>query len=157
MENATRISSPPYGGRFIKTPWSDQVVVLDVLYSVKASQSVFHGVRAMNTDLRWDWPDVVHFLWVLEQDNDDDLKLAPEWQQPPRIINGELPCDIEFVIGDYQSAAGNTYLAVKWRGYDCPTWELEEDVTTWDCPERSRDRDTPTPISLDMDPPVNSV
>lgn len=144
MENTTRIASPPYSGRFIKTPWSDHVVVLDVLYSVKVAESVFHGVRAVNTDLQWDWPDIIHFLWVLEPDNDDDLKLAPEWDQPPRMMDHELPCGIELVIGDYQSTAGNTYLAVKWRDYDCPTWELEDDVIAWECMGIRRDRDTPT-------------
>ncbi|KAM3547321.1 hypothetical protein ARSEF4850_010094 [Beauveria asiatica] len=128
MERPTRITSPSYSGRYIKTPWSDQVVILDVLYSLKVSRSIFHGIRAINTDLQWDWPEIVNLLWIVEREDDDDLKLAPEWEQPSRSVDTELPRDIELVIGDHQSAAGNTYLAVKWRNFDCPTWELEKDV-----------------------------
>ncbi|TQV90174.1 hypothetical protein IF1G_11173 [Cordyceps javanica] len=133
MERATRIKSPSYCGRSIKTPWSDQVVVMDVLYSLKVSRSVFHGVRAINTDLRWDWSEIVNLLWIVEREEDGNLKLAPEWQQPSRSIETELPREIELVFGDHQSATGDTYLAVKWRDHDCPTWELEEDVRDWGC------------------------
>lgn len=112
---------------------------MDVLYSLKVSRSVFHGVRAINTDLQWDWPEIVNLLWIVEQENDDDLKLAPEWKQPSRSIDNELPRDIELVIGEHQSAAGNTYLAVKWRNHDCPTWELEEDVIARECREHRQD------------------
>lgn len=54
---------------------------------------------------------MINLLWVVEEG--DELRLAPEWEQPPRIINKELPCDIKLIIGDYQSAAGNTYLSEK--------------------------------------------
>ncbi|KAJ2978966.1 hypothetical protein NQ176_g3528 [Zarea fungicola] len=132
MEQPTMIKPPPYSGKFIKTPWSDQVVVVEVLYSVKVSQFIFHSVRAVNKDFQWDWPDITSLLWVIERDDDGTLKLAPEWVQPPRISGNEPSCDIELVLGDYQPAAGNTYMAVKWRDHDCPTWELKEDLMSWE-------------------------
>ncbi|KAJ2979271.1 hypothetical protein NQ176_g3357 [Zarea fungicola] len=141
MEQSTMIMPPPCSGRSIQTPWSDQVVVMDVLYSLKGSRTVFHGVRAVNTNLQWDWPDIVSLLWVVEQDDDTTLRLAPEWEQPPRISVDKLSCDIELVLGDYQSAAGNTYLAVKWRDHDCPTWEREEDVMAWEFWEHGQHQD----------------
>ncbi|KAJ2973937.1 hypothetical protein NQ176_g6321 [Zarea fungicola] len=141
MEQPTMIKPPPCSRRSIQTPWSDQVVVMDVLYSLKGSRTVFHGVRAVNTNLQWDWPDIVSLLWVVEQDDDGGLKLAPEWEQPPRISVNKLSCDIELVLGDYQSAAGNTYLAVKWRDHDCPTWEREEDVMAWEFWEHGQNQD----------------
>ncbi|KAK8146540.1 hypothetical protein G3M48_003002 [Beauveria asiatica] len=76
--------------------------MMDVLYSLKVSRSVFHGVRAINTDLQWDWPEIVTLLWIVERETDDDLKLAPEWEQPSRSVDTELPRDIELVIGDHQ-------------------------------------------------------
>ncbi|KAM3549526.1 hypothetical protein ARSEF4850_008806 [Beauveria asiatica] len=86
---------------------------MDILYSLK------------------DLPEIVNLLWIVEREDDDDLKLAPEWEQPSRSVDTELPRDIELVICDHQSAAGNTYLAVKWRDFDCPTWELEEDFNLY--------------------------
>ncbi|KAM3518601.1 hypothetical protein MY4038_010057 [Beauveria bassiana] len=91
--------------------------------------------------MQWDWPEIVSLPWIVEQENGDDLKLAPEWERPSRGIDNRLPRDVELVIGDHQSAAGNTYLAVKWWGYDCPTWELEEDVMARDCWENRQNWD----------------
>ena len=132
---------------------------MDVLYSFKVSRSVFHGVRAINTDLQWDWPDLVNLLWIVEQDNNDDLKLAPEWEQPSRSVDNEFPREIELVIGEHQTAAGNTYLAVKWQGYDCPTWELEEDVMARECWEHRQDRDklTCSTVEAGWGHPMNSA
>ena len=32
------------------------------------------------------------------------------------------------LIGYYRSVSGNVFVGVKWRGYECPTWELEDDL-----------------------------
>lgn len=87
---------------------------------------VFHGVRTETTDERWDWPDVESLLWVF--DDGIGLRLWQDFQYQPRVADGGAAFAVETILGDYESLSGNVYLGVKWRGYDCLTWELEEDM-----------------------------
>jgi hypothetical protein len=122
------IIAPQYyhRGRNIQTAWSPQVTILEVLLSVKVSHWVFHGVRAETLEPLWDWPDMESLLWVF--DDGTGFKLWQDFQHRPRIVNGEAAFGVESVVGHYQSETGNVYLGVKWWGYDCPTWELEDDM-----------------------------
>lgn len=117
-----------YKGRRIKTLWSPSVAVIEVLFSIKVLQQTYHGIRARYADESfWGLPNEESLLWVF--DDGHDLKLCQEMhQQGPRIINDRLQFNIEAVIGTYQSAVGNVYLAVKWQTCDYPTWELEDDI-----------------------------
>ncbi|KAK8038384.1 hypothetical protein PG994_015151 [Apiospora phragmitis] len=51
-----------------------------------------------------------------------------ECQQRPRLIDGEPTHAIEDVVAHYQTSTGSVYYAIKWAGYECPTWELESDL-----------------------------
>lgn len=113
-------------GRRVETTWSLHVTVVEVLISVQVSRCVFHGVRTETTDPQWDWPDVESLLWVF--DDGTGLRLWQDFQQQPRVADGRAAFPVETILGNYQSPSGNVYLSVKWRGYDCPTWELEEDM-----------------------------
>lgn len=126
METVTPINF--YKGRRIETLWSPSVAVTEVLFSVKVSRQLYHGIRASYVDENfWNFPSEESLLWVF--DDGHDLKLCQEMhQQGPRIINDKLQFDIEAIIGTYQSAIGNIFLAVKWQNSDYPTWELEDDI-----------------------------
>lgn len=116
-----------YRGRPVHTPWSSTVTITEVLYSVAISRWIFHGVRAVNVDSHVrDWPDVETLLWVF----DDGCQLKPwqETRQRPRFTEEESSYEVETSIGSYRSISGNVYVGVKWRGYESPTWELEDDL-----------------------------
>ncbi len=117
-------------GRLVKTPWSPQVRILEVLFSVRVSCRVFHGVRAETEDMNWDWPDVENLLWVFDGGN--GLQLSQVFQHHPHVVDRMINGKIEAIVGDYQSSSGNVYFGVKWEGYDCPTWELEEEILIHD-------------------------
>lgn len=113
-------------GRYVRTAWSSQVNIVEVLLSVRVSHWVFHGVRAETTDTLLDWPTVESLLWVFEDGG--DFKVYQDIQYfPPQVDDGDLDRQIEAILGHYQ-LAGDTYIAVKWQGHYCPTWELEEDI-----------------------------
>ncbi|KAI9146679.1 hypothetical protein HJFPF1_13584 [Paramyrothecium foliicola] len=116
-----------YRGSVIETPWSSHIVVVDVLFTIKTSKWTFHGVRAANTKRRaWDWPELEHLLWVF--DDGRGLRLWEDCHQRPYTSDGQSTHEIESIIGYYQSATGNIYTGVKWRDYDCPTWEFDEEI-----------------------------
>jgi hypothetical protein len=116
-----------YRGSVIETPWSSHVVVVEVLFTVKTSRWIFHGVRAVNAERQnWDWPDPENLLWLVE--NGHGLGLWEECRQRPHISDGQGTDEIESIIGHYQSATGNIYAGVKWQGYECPTWELDDKI-----------------------------
>jgi hypothetical protein len=113
-------------GRHIETAWSSTVAVVEVLLSLRVSHWTFLGVRAETTDMHWDWTGEESLLWVF--DDDGCLKVCQGLQSQPHILATEAEADygIESIIGRYLSASGHMYLAVKWRGFQCPTWEEEE-------------------------------
>lgn len=115
-----------YRGRRVETAWSLHVSVLEVLFSVQVCGWVFHGVRTETSDEQWDWPDIDSLLWVF--DDGTGLRLWQDFQHQPRVADDGASFEVEAILGDYRSPSGNVYLGVKWRGYDCPTWELEEDM-----------------------------
>lgn len=118
-----------YRGQLVHTPWSIKVAIVEVLISVKIATRTFHGVRAVNTDREsWDWLDVENLLWVY--DTGCGLHLWQQIKQRPFVFDESRKYKIEGIVGEYQSAAGNAYVGVKWRGYECPTWELEDDLST---------------------------
>lgn len=115
-----------YRGCIVPTPWSQRVIVVDVIYSVKIHDLNFHGIRVKNTDMNWDWPNVENLLWVAEDGT--GLQLWTELKQSPIIVNGQVKNEVQCFIGEYQSLSGNIYIGVKWREHDCPSWVLEEDL-----------------------------
>ncbi|KAK3933652.1 hypothetical protein QBC46DRAFT_368648 [Diplogelasinospora grovesii] len=104
-----------YLGSPVRTGWSSHVVVMQVLYTLWKPELIFHGIRVENLDgdLR-NWPYTEGLLW--------------ECRQRPRIINGEADFEIEEIVGHYQAQSGLVYYAIKWVEYECPTWELEDDL-----------------------------
>lgn len=122
------IITPQYHhqGRAVQAAWSPQVIIIEVILSVSVSQWIFHGVRAETCDQHWDWLDVESLLWVF--DDGTGLKLWQDFPHRPRMVNGEAAFGVESIVGHYQSASGNAYVGVKWWGYDCPTWELEDEM-----------------------------
>lgn len=126
--SSIRVIAPEhaYRGRQVYTPWSSAVTVMEVLYSVQVDRWIFHGVKVVNKDqLLWDLPEVDNLLWVF-----DDGRQLKTWQgisQRPRF-DDESEYEIEASIGYHRSVSGNVFVGVKWRGYECPTWELENDL-----------------------------
>lgn len=110
----------------VLTPWSNQVTVVEVLYSINVDNSTFHGVRTKNQDMSWDWLDPESLLWVVEKGR--ELRLWQGFEQSPYAMNREVRYEIDVVVGGYQSSAGYNYFGVKWRGYPCPTWVSEDEL-----------------------------
>ncbi|KAK3933477.1 hypothetical protein QBC46DRAFT_368726 [Diplogelasinospora grovesii] len=116
-----------YLGCPVRTGWSSHVVVVQVLYTLWKPELIFHGVRVENLDGDFrNWPYTEGLLWVLE--DGQELRIWQECRQRPRIIDGEADCEIEEIVGHYQAQSGPVYYAIKWVGYECPTWELEDDL-----------------------------
>lgn len=116
-----------YIGRLIQTAWSPSATIIDVVMSVQIGFKTFLGVKTNTiTDLKRDWVEEEGLLWVI--DDGDELKACEELQSQPRVTTSEMDLGIEYVIGDCTSSSGKTYLAVKWRGYEYPTWEEEDDL-----------------------------
>ncbi|KEY63885.1 hypothetical protein S40285_08976 [Stachybotrys chlorohalonatus IBT 40285] len=110
-------------GSLVHTAWSSNVSILQVLYSIKTSDLTFHGVTVEGFD------DSGDLLWVLEDHL--GLRIWQECRQRPFISDGdlgELENEIEEIVGHYEAPTGSIYYAVKWVGYECPTWELEDDL-----------------------------
>ncbi|KAF4964718.1 hypothetical protein FSARC_7379 [Fusarium sarcochroum] len=113
--------------RTVKTAWSPDIVVTDVLLTFQTGSQVFYGVKTINTERScWVWPDTDGLLWVI--DGGDQLRTWQEDRQGPYIPYGRPAYEIEHVIGYYHSETGNTYAGIKWKGYTCPTWEAEAEV-----------------------------
>ncbi|CAM1503404.1 Fc.00g081800.m01.CDS01 [Cosmosporella sp. VM-42] len=114
----------------VHTAWSAQVIVEEVLLALKTDDRTFYGVRTTNRDHRpWIWPrpHLDGLLWVVE----DGLRLWvwQECRQAPWIGCGEGADGVEQIVGQHrQPDTGLTYVGVKWKGYECPTWELESEV-----------------------------
>ncbi|KAI9155793.1 hypothetical protein HJFPF1_08382 [Paramyrothecium foliicola] len=123
----TIIAQYHYRGSVIETPWSSQIIVVEVLFTVRTSKWTFHGIRAVNAERRaWDWPELENLLWVF--DDGHGLRLWEEFHQRPHTSDGRSTHEIESIIGYYQSATGNIYTGVKWHDYDCPTWEFDDEI-----------------------------
>ena len=118
-----------YRGSVIQTAWSSNVAVIQVLYTLRTADWTFHGVRVETLDQGWEVSsDATKLLWVLE--DHQGLRTWQECRQRPFIIDGELEHDIEKIVGHYESQTGSVYYAVKWVDFECPTWELEDDLSS---------------------------
>lgn len=121
-------SNLKYQGYGVLTPWSNQVTVVEVIFSINVDTSTFHGVRTKNLDMSRDWLDSESLLWVVEEGR--GLRLWQGFEQSPYLMNGDGQYEIDFVVGGYQSSAGSNYFGVKWLGYPCPTWVSEDELTS---------------------------
>jgi hypothetical protein len=115
-----------YQGSFVQTAWSSKVAILEVLYSFRTSHQTIFGVRAETLDQKSDHHGL---LWVRKDSR--GFQLWQECRQRPYIIDGESDYEIEEILGHYETESGTVYYAVKWIDYECPTWELEDDL--WSC------------------------
>lgn len=126
-----------YRGSIVRTACSSHVIVTQVLYSFKALDQIFHGVKVVPEPGHPSYYDGL--LWVV--DDGEGLLVWQECRQRPRIIDGKFEHEIEEIVGHYESWTGSVYYAIKWMDYKCPTWESEEDMLTchlinkyWLCP-----------------------
>ncbi|KAH8655519.1 hypothetical protein BX600DRAFT_385289 [Xylariales sp. PMI_506] len=118
-----------YCGASVQTVWSSHVIIVQVLYSLKARNETFHGVKVETLNYESGHPLYYDgLLWVVEDGG--NLRIWQECRQSPWITDGEVEGEIEEIIGHYESDTGSVYYAIKWMDYECPTWELEEDVLT---------------------------
>lgn len=117
-----------FRGSVFEVPWCRQVMVDDVLLTFKAGERTFYGVKGVEAeeDFRWDWPHLENLFWV--QEDSEKLSWWQDIHQRPRISESTLPCDIEAILGHYQSSNSIIHVGVKWKGHDCPTWELEDEI-----------------------------
>jgi hypothetical protein len=114
----------------IHTAWCSNVVVAEVLLSINVSKRSFYGVRALIINEEFlEWLTVENLLWVFEDGG--KLKVGQDYQSRPRINEAEANFGVEGIIGQYFSSAGNAFVGVKWEGYQCPTWELEDEVSPY--------------------------
>ncbi|PTD02483.1 hypothetical protein FCULG_00012565 [Fusarium culmorum] len=113
----------------VATAWSSDILITEVLLTFRAYHRTFYGVKTVNRDCgSWVWPagDSDGLLWVFEEGG--QLKVWQEHRQAPYVPLGRPAYEIEHVIGYYQSEADSSYVGVKWKDYESPTWELEEDI-----------------------------
>ena len=126
---ATQDLTSALKGLGIRTHWSLNLVVVQVLYTLQTPNAVFHGVLAENKErLLEDGPNV-DLLWVCERDGSVAVWL--ESQQRPAIKEGKSDHNMDAVIGHYDTRSGFLYYSVKWIGYECPTWESEQDLDAY--------------------------
>ncbi|KAH7303147.1 hypothetical protein B0I35DRAFT_365538 [Stachybotrys elegans] len=108
---------------FTQAPWSPKVPILQVICSIKTASRTFHGVQVEALDQESNHHSLV---WVFE-----DIRGFRVWQeccQRPFIIDGESVNEIKEIVGHHEDQTGCVYYAVKWTDYECPTWELEDDL-----------------------------
>ena len=116
-----------YRGSFVRTAWSSNVVILQVLYSLRTPNQIFHGVKVDTLDQEVGAStDGNGLLWVAE--DSQGLRVWQECRQRPFILDGEIEYEIEEIVGHYEAQTGSVYYAVKWSDYECPTWELEDNL-----------------------------
>lgn len=116
-----------YRGDSIKARWSSHIIITGILLTLRTARWTFYGVITENRDpYPWDWPDLDGLLWVFH--NGEHVKAWEEAHQRPRVSDGELEGILEDILGFWETAKGSVYCAVKWVGYECPTWELEQDL-----------------------------
>ncbi|KAK4206037.1 hypothetical protein QBC37DRAFT_301603, partial [Rhypophila decipiens] len=61
-------------------------------------------------------------------DNTYSLRVWQECRQRPFITEGKYGYEVEQISGHYETPTGSVYYGVKWTVYECPTWELEDDL-----------------------------
>ncbi|KAH6881185.1 hypothetical protein B0T10DRAFT_411212 [Thelonectria olida] len=111
-------------GAPVRTTWSSDVVVKQVLVTLRSAKRMFHGIIASNLDSGpWDWPRSDCPIWVVDGGN--GLSVWQECRQRPRLGDEGSELKAREVVGHYESRSGSVYLAVRWEGYEGPTWELE--------------------------------
>jgi hypothetical protein len=106
----------------VQTPWSTSITVFRALTKFKTATEEFYGVLVEDTDNQND----CKLLWILERPN--GFSTWQESRHRPLIREGESEDEIDNVFGHYEDLEGQVYYAVKWKDYECPTWELEEDL-----------------------------
>lgn len=113
-------------GSYVRTAWSTQVVVTEIIRSVNISGRTFYGVKVETRDsLGLDWPDPKGLLWVF--DDGHGFRIWEEFQHRPLSTQVEPSPIIENIIG-YHEMDGIMYFGIKWMEYGSPTWELESDL-----------------------------
>ena len=112
-----------YRGAKVRTPWSSNVVILDVLFSTTVLDKVFYGVKTETRDaMGVDWPVTQSLLWLFKHNG--GLQMWQDFRHQPLIAATETFPVIETVIGCHEMN-GNLHYAIKWRDHLVPTWELE--------------------------------
>lgn len=119
----SQIDIRPHKGAPVLTPWSQHVTILDILLSMTNSEGIFYGVIAQTCD-EFGWTLHTSLLWIYSSQG--QFRLWQDFVQAPRGIDEDSV--VEKIIGHYEAYLGEVYYAVKWFGYACPTWEIEEDL-----------------------------
>ncbi|KAH6874173.1 hypothetical protein B0T10DRAFT_588005 [Thelonectria olida] len=71
-------------GAPVRTTWSSDVVVKQVLVTLRSAKRMFHGIIASNLDSGpWDWPRSDCPMWVVDGGN--GLSVWQECRQRPRL------------------------------------------------------------------------
>ncbi|KAL0929615.1 uncharacterized protein CTRU02_215514 [Colletotrichum truncatum] len=117
-------------GALAEAGWSSRILVVDVVCVVTGADRTFYGVVTENLDLAsWDWPRVDGLQWVFHDGK--SIRLWQECVQRPHLINGAWDFDVESIVACYETDSGHLYYGVKWAGYECPTWETENDIRSY--------------------------
>ncbi|KAH6872009.1 hypothetical protein B0T10DRAFT_362788, partial [Thelonectria olida] len=105
------------------TAWSSHVIVKQVRATLKDSQRTFHDVAVSNLDSSlWDWPPSDRLMWIV--DDAQGLRCRQRPYLGDEVSEQEVK-EIKEVFGCHECGGGSSYLAVRWEGYEGPTWELE--------------------------------
>ncbi len=118
-----------YTGSPVRTPWSSQVFVEEILCSADMQNRTFYGVILRNRECfgaEWLASKTLH--WVFDDGN--GLRLWEQAEQRPLFLQDDAFPSLEDILCFLQWK-GRVYLAVKWREYGCPTWELEETLSSY--------------------------
>ena len=109
-------------GAVLRTPWSD-VTVAEIITTYVKSQRTFLGIRGAIIDhASWDWPSPETLLWVVKEEC--GLALWQPWIHDAHVPPAGLDKEIEAIIGHHEHL-DETFVAIKWIGRDCPSWEIE--------------------------------
>lgn len=116
-------------GTPVQTSWSSDVIVKQVLVTLRSVKRTFYGIIASNLDSGpWDWLPCDQPLWVV--DDGSGLRVWQECRQ--RSCHGDEGEELRAreVVGHYEAGSGNVFLAVLWEDYEGPTWELESQLAS---------------------------
>ncbi|KAH6645701.1 hypothetical protein BKA67DRAFT_503388, partial [Truncatella angustata] len=109
-------------GTKVETMWSSNVVVSSIICTFQSSQFTFYGILGQNSDRSFEhWQVSDELLWIY--DTGATVSVWQESQQRPNAAEGFVGYEIENIIGHYEFDNGRLFYAVKWSGYNCPTWE----------------------------------
>lgn len=128
MEATQTTENVQYGAQ-VKTIWSSQVTISHIICTASAAPFTFYGVLTRNLDRVLDSSQTEdELLWVYN--NGTSVSVWQETRQRPLAIEGLTEYEIKGIVGHYELENGRLFYAVKWFERDCPTWELEDDLST---------------------------